>query len=160
MLNKASIKQILVAILAGAPAHADPPAAHAPAVRAFHDWRLDCTAGLCAPGTTVAGRDGSEVLRVAVRDGATLTITTRLPLYLPDGLLLAIDGMAERRLPWWTCGAAGCEARLSLDPELEAALRRERIGYATFTLLDGMSVRIGFSLIGYQAAARAAVSPP
>ena len=65
-------------------------------------------------------------------------------------------------MPWRTCGAGGCEATLPIDPELAEALRRERGGSAIFTLVDGVPVRLGFSLLGYQAAARArdAVSRP
>jgi invasion protein IalB len=162
MLNKLPVKQTLVAILLVAgPALGDPPAAHVPAVRGFHDWRLDCTAAPCALRTTVTGSDGSEVLAVSLA-GPQVTLATRLPLYLPDGVGLAIEGMTGRQLPWWTCGAEGCEARLPLDPELAEALRRQRTGSATLTLLDGVPVRIGFSLVGFQAAARArdAVSPP
>ena len=42
--------------------------------------------------TAVAGADGSEVLRVALGAGAApaLTVSTPLPLFLPDGIRLAV----------------------------------------------------------------------
>ena len=58
-------------------------------------------------------------------------------------------------MPWRTCGAGGCEAVLPLDPPLLAALRRERAATATFTLVDGVKVRLPFSLLGFSAATRA-----
>jgi invasion protein IalB len=42
-----------------------------------------------------------------------------------------------------------------LDPALLAALKRERSGSATFTLVDGVKVRLPFSLLGFSAALRA-----
>lgn len=166
MLNKAALKQTLVAIallLAPSGAAGDPPQARA---RTFDDWRVDCTiAPLCVALTTLQGADGSEVLRLAVTQGeaASLAVTTRLALYLPDGLVLALGGSFERPVPWRTCGALGCEATLPMDPELLEALRRERAGSATFTLVTGETVRLPFSLLGFSAAFRAvdagAVSP-
>jgi invasion protein IalB len=149
MLNKALVKQTLVAILAlGAPTLADPPGARP---RAFRDWRLDCAA--CAIHTSVNGADGSEVLRLEA--GHMLVVRTPLPLFLPDGVALAFGDGPERVTPWRTCGAAGCEAALPLDPVLLEALRAERAGSATFTLVDGVQVRVPFSLLGFSAALRA-----
>jgi invasion protein IalB len=45
---------------------------------------------------------------------------------------------------------------MPVDAELLAALRRERTGMAGFTLVEGVPVRLGFSLMGF-AAARAAL---
>jgi invasion protein IalB len=161
MLNKALAKQTLVAILLATPTLADPPAARVP-VRGFDDWRLDCRGTPCAIYTAVSGTDGGEVLRIAVEAGPApaLVVTTPLPLYLPDGLALLIAGGPALALPWRTCGAYGCEARLPLAPEFAAALRRERAGSATFTLVEGVPVRLGFSLVGYVAAARARDASP
>jgi invasion protein IalB len=161
MLNKALAKQTLFAILLAAPALADPPAARLP-VRGFDDWRLDCRGEHCAIYTTVAGADGSEVLRVGVESGpaTALVVTTPLPLYLPDGLALVLGAGPTLDLPWRTCGGGRCEARLPLAPELAAALRRERSGSATFTLVEGIPVRLGFSLVGYAAAGRARDASP
>jgi invasion protein IalB len=151
---------LVLILLCAVPALADPPAAHAPPLRAFDDWRLDCRQEPCAIATSVAGADGSEVLRLASTGGA-LAVTTALPLHLPDGIVLAFGDRLVRPAPWRTCSASGCEATLPLDPELGQALRRERDGSATFTLVDGVAVRLPFSLIGYSAALRAAaeVSP-
>ena len=138
-------------LAAAAPASADPPGAWAHRVEAFRDWRLDCRADPCELATSVRGADGSEVLRVAVT-GEALALTTPLPLFLPDGLALAVGADPARAVPWRTCGARGCEAALPLDPLLLAALRRERAGAATLTLVDGVKVRLPFSLLGFSAA--------
>ena len=92
------------------------------------------------------------MLRLAVAAGGALAVTTALPLHLPDGIVLAFGDRLVRPAPWRTCGASGCEATLPLDPELGQALRRERDGSATFTLVDGVAVRLPFSLIGFSAA--------
>ena len=91
MLNKALCKQTLVLILIAGAALADPPAAQVP-VRAFADWRLDCTAQPCEIHTLVRGADGTEVLRLGRGPGEAplLEVSTPLALYLPDGLTLAI----------------------------------------------------------------------
>jgi invasion protein IalB len=160
MLNRILSFQTLVAMLAVSPAvplRADPPAALAERVQVFRDWRLDCRADPCSLHTSVRGADGSEVLRLAVGAGEApiLTLSTPLPLFLPDGIGLAVGAEPERSVPWRTCGAAGCQAVLPLDPELLAAIRRERAGTAAFTLVDGVRVRLPFSLLGVSAATAA-----
>lgn len=155
MLNKALFKQTLVSIVAlaclGGPALADPPHARVP-VRGFGAWHLDCTAAPCTLFTSVAGSDGSEILRLAAIDGPQLRVTTPLPLYLPDGLTLAIGAEPPRPIVWRTCDPTGCEARIPLDDDLEAALKRERAATVTLTLVDGIAVRLGVSLLGYSRA--------
>ena len=80
----------------------------------------------------------------------SLAVATPLPLFLPDGLALAVGAEPERPMRLADLrrgrlrGAAAARPRRSL-----AALRRERGGSATFTLVDGVPVRLGFSLIGY-----------
>jgi invasion protein IalB len=155
MINKASQKQTLVVILAmlAAPAAADPPAAWKSG-QTFRDWHLECPAAACPAQTVVVGADGSEVLRVALkaRPTAALTVTTVLPLFLPDGIVLGIGERPPLSAPWRTCGKAGCEATLPLDPELLEAVQRERGGSVTLTLVEGVKVRIPFSLLGVSAA--------
>jgi invasion protein IalB len=157
MLNKPLVKQTLVAILiAAAPALADPPHARVP-VRGFADWRLDCTGDACLPYTAVRGAGGAEVLRLTLLAGEPplIEVSTPLALYLPDGLVLALGAEPPLPLVWRTCGPDGCAARLTVTPELAAALRRERAGAVTFTPADGVPVRIPFSLMGHMAALRA-----
>ena len=164
MLNRTLSFQTLVGIVAAAlpalslPALADPPSAWPGQVQAFRDWRLDCRADPCALDTVVRAGDGSEVLRVAVTGGAApaLVLATSLPLYLPDGTALAIGSDPERPVAWRTCGTGGCEATLPLDPAALASLRRERGGTAAFTLVDGVRVRLPFSLLGFSAGLAAA----
>lgn len=154
MLNKPLGMQTFVAtLLAALPALADPPAAwHAP--QTFRDWQLDCPGAPCAAHTSVSGADGSEVLRVAVTAGPApaLRITTPLPLFLPDGIVLALGSAPPLAAVWRTCDPSGCEATLALDPALVATLRRERAGSVTLTLVEGVKVRLAFSLHGVSAA--------
>lgn len=159
MLNRTLSFQTLVSILLLAvPAAADPPSALAGRVQHFRDWRLDCRADPCAALTSVRGADGSEVLRVSLAPGEVpvLALATPLPLFLPDGLALAVGDAAPVPVPWRTCTATGCEATLALDPALLAALRRAPGGSAAFTLVDGVTVRLPFSLRGFTAAEAAA----
>ncbi len=148
----------------GDPASADPPGHRREgAPERFLDWQMACRSEACAISTRVAGAEGDEVLRLSLAraPGRDLTITTPLPLLLPDGLLLAIGPTLQRRVPWRSCSARGtCEARLPLDAETLAALRRERGGTATFTLLENQPVRVGFSLMGFSGALRALDPPP
>lgn len=158
MLNRILCFQTLVWIAAlSQPGLADPPSAWPARVQAFRDWRLDCRADPCALSTVVRAADGSELLRVGVTggDAPQVTLTTPLPLFLPDGLALAIGRDPERPVDWRTCGAGGCEATLPLDAPTLASLRRERGGTAALTLVDGVRVRLPFSLLGFSAAREA-----
>ena len=155
MLNKATLKQLLVGFLPFTmPASADPRDATQPLQQIFADWQLVCHPGPCEVHTEVDGADGRAVLRLSA-DNDILTVATDLPLFLPDGLALGIGDAPEREAPWRTCDAGGCAATLPLDPDLLAALRRERAGAATFTLVDGVPVRLTFSLMGFTDARRA-----
>lgn len=134
------------------PVHGPPPP---PAPVIFEDWRLDCAGGDCVVRTGVAGAEGATVLALEAGSEA-LVIRTALPLHLPDGLGLALgEAGAERAAVWRTCDASGCEARLPLEPDLLAALRRERAGNLRFTLVSGERVRVAVSLMGFTAAWRA-----
>ncbi|MFO1143931.1 MAG: invasion associated locus B family protein [Amaricoccus sp.] len=147
------MQTFVATLLASLPAIADPPAAwHAP--EPFRDWQLDCPGTACPAHTSVRGSDGSEVLRVIAAAGPApvLRILTPLPLYLPDGIALTLGGAPPWVAPWRTCGADGCEATLALDPLLLARLRSERSGNVTLTLVDGVKVRLSFSLHGVSAA--------
>jgi invasion protein IalB len=162
MLNNLVSKQRLVLILLVAfPALADPPHSRGGLSATFRDWRLDCMDGTCTASTRLAAADGTEVLRLSVAgaEPRVLAVVTPLPLHLPDGLALALGPRPESRAPWRTCGASGCEATLALDADLLEALRRERAGAASFTLVDGVRVRLGVSLLGFSAALDALDAP-
>ncbi len=154
MINKAlGIHTFFATLLAALPLSADPPGAwHAP--RSFRDWQLDCRGTACPVHTAVKGADGAEVLRLTLTAGPqpALRITTPLPLFLPEGIALALGDNPPWIAPWRTCGAAGCEATLALDPLLLGALRRERSGSVTLMLVEGVKVRLAFSLHGVSAA--------
>jgi invasion protein IalB len=146
--------QTLVATLVAAlPAFADPPAAWHDG-QGFRDWQLECPGAACPAHTSVRGADGSEVLRVTAAPGGLpkLRVTTPLPLFLPDGIALAVGDDPPWIAPWRTCTPAGCEATLALDARLLDALRRAPGGAVTLTLVDGVRVRLAFSLRGISAA--------
>jgi invasion protein IalB len=153
---------VLAVLLAGRAGAAEmPPAGEAygppppPPVEAFEDWTLACPEGACTVATRVEGTGGAAVL-VLEAGAEALVVRTPLPLLLPEGLGLTLGQADEERTAQWrTCDATGCEARLTMEPDLLAALRRERDGTLRFTLASGERVRIGVSLIGFTAAWRA-----
>lgn len=155
----AFVATCILEAIRGGPVAADPPGHRGERPpEPFLDWQMACPEQACAISTRVAGADGSDVLRLrlAREPGRDLSVTTPLPLLLPDGLTLAIGPTLERQVPWRSCSAGGeCEARLPLDAETLAALRRERSGTATFTILENQPVRVGFSLMGFTGALRA-----
>lgn len=161
MLNKCLRNLSFFAIAMGmsvlaSPAPADPPGPGRRGPAPYEDWRLDCREAPCAAYGPVFGNDGSEVLRLALpRGGAALIVQTPLPVYVPDGVTLALGARLPRTAPWRTCGPTGCEAWLPLDPDLLEAVRDERGGSVTLTLADGTPVRIALSLRGSAAALKA-----
>ncbi len=174
MLNEMVQKQTLVAILIGLgtgaamaaemPAEIDAAgedvreiAPAEPDAGVFDDWRLVCGETGCRVQTQVLATDGTEVLRVEAEGApAELRFVTALGLHLPDGLAAGIGADTVRELAWRTCGPeTGCLAEVPLDGEMLAAMRRERSGTATLTLVEGVPVRLGYSLMGFSAAWRA-----
>lgn len=167
MLNKFIRKHrlVVIALLMALPrnAEADPPAIRAMTQteaggRGFAAWRLACGAGRqdCAIGTEIRAADGSPVLRLQrPATGSHLRIVTTLPLFLPDGVSLAIGEAAPWAVAWRTCRGDTCTADLDLTPELQAALRRERTATVALTLEEGLALRFPVSLLGYTAAERA-----
>jgi invasion protein IalB len=125
----------------------------------LQDWTLSCD-GDCEISTGIAAADnaGAIVLELRVSGPAAsrlFSINTSLPLYLPDGVEISFGDSESRPVVWRTCNAQGCEARVELEPDLLAALRRERAGSATLTLENGVRVRLAVSLMGFSAAFRA-----
>lgn len=161
MLNKCLRNLSFFAIAIGMsalalPTLADPPAPGRRGPAIYEDWRLDCREAPCTAYGPVFGSDGSEVLRLALpRGGAALIVRTPLPIYVPDGVMLALGARGTRASPWRICGPTGCEAWLPLDADLLEAVREERAGSVTFTLSEGTPVRIALSLRGSAVALKA-----
>lgn len=146
---------LAVAIHAGA-AIADPPGPGRRGPAVYDDWRLDCREPPCVAYGRVIGADGSELLRLSLpRGGAALVVRTTLPVFVAEGVMLAIGARALRTAPWRTCGPDGCEAWFLIDPDLLGSVRNERGAAVTLTLADGMPVRLTVSLRGSSAALRA-----
>lgn len=150
-------RALAVALALTGPAAADPPAVYG-ARRAealtFRDWRLHCQGPACALRSVVRGGDGSVVLSAAL-EGQTLRFETALPLFLPDGVTLALGDDALREIPWRTCDPLGCRAEATLDEGLLDSLKRERSAEVTLTLLDQVRIRLPVSLLGLSAALKA-----
>lgn len=156
---------LAAALAAAAPVAADPPAAYGARRAAeitFRDWRLACLGDDCAIRTVLKGADGSAVLALEARragEGGELAVATPLPLFLPDGLALALGDAPPREAPWRTCDRDGCSALLPVDGDLLAALKRERTADVGLTLVEGVRVRLSASLLGFTAAWQA-LPPP
>lgn len=130
-------------------------------ITGFQDWALDCT-GPCVLTHVIRGvdPDATDVLRLSLRRGVeqenpVLTLTTPLPLYLPDPLILTPEGEDPRPVPWLTCVPEGCAAQVALDGDLLEALRRRRHATVEVTLVDGSHARLTASLLGLTAALKA-----
>jgi len=154
------VGMLLGALMAGS-ARADPPVAPSSLIVdiTLQEWTLSCD-GECQISTMIAAADdpGAKVLELRVSGPAAarwLSITTSLPLYLPDRVGLVLGKNEPRLLVWRTCGTDGCEARAELEPDLLAELQRERAGSSALTLENGVQVRLGVSLMGFSAAYRA-----
>ena len=149
------------AALIAAPAAAEPPLVPppAPAPAAFGDWHLACAAAGCRIETELraAPPRSGPLLRLSVEaaDARTLLVRTPLPLFLPDGLRITPRETEPVAVPWITCGAVSCEARVPLDPAFLAALRKQPAAHLELTLRDGARARLPVSLIGFTAAYRA-----
>lgn len=154
-----AIAQFAAAAEAPSEAVAEPPEAAAEIEARFEDWRLVCPKA-CHIEVAVRGEAGAgrEVLRLRVEGpepARVLVVETPLPLYLPDGLNVAVGGAEPRATVWRTCGPEGCEARLMLEPALLAAMRGGRAATLAFTVADGGRVRLPASLMGFTAAEQA-----
>ncbi len=142
--------------LAGADV-AEPEDASSNAAR-FEDWALACVEEECEIRTEIRGADDSLVLTLALpKDelrGAELR--SPLPIAVADGPVIELGTSTLIEAGWTTCGTAeGCVARLERNPARIFALQKERTGSVTFTLADGVAVRIGLSLMGFSAALEA-----
>lgn len=127
------------------------------------DWTLHCDTDTCGISTAVKSETGETLFNISVfsSDPPQVVLATPLPLYLPDGLSVAVDPNYSVNLPWFTCTPVGCEIRRELDLALDAAFRAGSGGSVAFTVVDGVKVRLAFSLLGYTSAsnALAAISP-
>ncbi len=160
MVKKIWQKQQLVAIILAAltaPAAADPSGAPPVTTVGYRDWLVECADVPCRLSTSVEGADGTPVVLVSLdgpEEAVALAVTTRLAVFVPDGMMLSVGEDPDRLLAWRVCGPDGCEARLPADPDLIAALKRAPDGRVTLTLSDGTPIRLAFSLRGFTGAWR------
>ncbi len=172
---------LVLTVALAAPAPADPPGTRTwtgadanvltnrnTSDRTFSDWTLECDETPCRASTYVHSETGEDLFRVSVLAGTPprYVFATPLPLYLPDGLRITVEPNLSLPLPWYTCVDSECEARHALDPATDSAFRAGKDGSLTFSLVDGVQVRLRFSLVGYTdataelAAVRPAPSSP
>ncbi len=138
-------------------------------VESYRDWVVRCSAaeGEGANGTRQCemaqeirqrGEGGRRVLSMAVQrgtdDAAQMTLLGPFGVRLSEGLSLRIDDAEapQVRIGFLTCVPDGCIAAAPLPPELAAALRGGSTLEAEMMALNGETVRIGLSLMGFTAA--------
>lgn len=133
-------------------------------VRSFEDWRVTCSVQElddCRVWQRIQVLQESEahdVLAVSLApadDGLTLIVQTPLDVYLPADFALRIDGQDERRVRFRHCNPAGCWVLIPADGNLLRAFQRGQEAEAALSLVEGQTVRISFSLMGFTAALNA-----
>jgi invasion protein IalB len=131
------------------------------AIKAFTDWHYSCDGGDagCRVWQRVQlahGETTQDVLALSLaptEDGArALLVQTPLDVYLPADLGLKIGGNAERRIRFRNCNAQGCWVLVPITDRLLTEMKRGRSGAVALKLMDGETVRISFSLLGFTAA--------
>ena len=105
----------------------------------------------------VAGDVAQDVMSVSLApsggaDGLVLVIQTPLDVYLPADFALRVDGGRERRARFRNCNGAGCWVVIPAGGSLLRDLRRGLEAQAAFSLIEGETIRISFSLRGITAA--------
>lgn len=132
-------------------------------VQVFEAWRVSCggaEADSCRVWQrvqVVAGDVAQDVMSVSLApsegtDGLVLVIQTPSDVYLPADFALRIDRGRERRARFRNCNAAGCWVVMPVDADFLRDLRRGLEAQAAFSLVEGETVRISFSLLGMTAA--------
>ncbi|MEE4188007.1 MAG: invasion associated locus B family protein [Roseobacter sp.] len=128
-------------------------------VQVFEAWRVSCggaEADSCRVWQrvqVVVGDVAQDVMSVSLAPsegtgGLVLVIQTPSDVYLPADFALRIDRGRERRARFRNCNAAGCWVVMPVDADLLRDLRRGLEAQAAFSLVEGETVRISFSLRG------------
>ncbi len=131
----------------------------------FEDWRIACSAAAasgrlrpCVMQQFVQRPDvpgpALEILIAVLKEGGAAAAILTLPLevHLPSGARVVIDDGKGRALIFHRCIPAGCQVRLPLTAELEAAMGRGHLAYVTFVDPFGDAIEVPFSLLGFTAA--------
>jgi len=137
-------------------AHAQPAASEV-----FQDWVLTCEAvgKPCYVSQSANLKEtGQRVLRVAVgyldaESKPLLHLSVPLGIYIPAGVALKIDEVAQLKAEVRTCTASGCEAILHLDNSLSESLEAAKTSQVAF--LDALTRRqivIVVSMAGFKEA--------
>ena len=130
-------------------------------IQFFEAWRVSCpqnTADSCRVWQRVqVNHDGVAqdvmVVSIAPTDrGLALLVQVPLDIYLPADFGLQVDGRHERRLRYRNCNETGCWVAAPADAQMLSQLRRGITAEATMRLVEGETVRISFSLLGFTAA--------
>lgn len=133
-------------------------------VSTFQDWRVTCSVDAledCRVWQRVQVQQSDElhdVMAVSLApsdDGLVLIFQTPLDVYLPADFALRIDGQREQRMRFRHCNPAGCWVLIPADTGLLRALQRGQKAEAALSLVEGQTVRISFSLMGFTSALEA-----
>ena len=130
-------------------------------IQFFESWRVSCpqdTADSCRVWQRVqVHHDGTaqDVMAVSIApadQGLVLLVQVPLDIYLPADFGLRVDGQGERRLRYRNCNQTGCWVAAPADAQLLRQFRRGITAEAALSLVEGETVRISFSLLGFTAA--------
>ena len=125
------------------------------------NWLVSCTntgsegSLTCEMSQSVVMSDsGARILTATVRPGAdptrpTLLMTLPHGLFLPAGVVLAIDGGRRDPLPIETCDAAGCYLGLVIEPDLLAALEKGAELHVLMESLQRQEIDLTLTLDGF-----------
>jgi invasion protein IalB len=155
------VASLIIAVLALSAAAESVGAADAE-VRAFRDWALRCPPdGSCLLEQRIfVEGDREPLMHLSLQyagPSRELMAAVRVPLgvLLPQGLALAVDDDAPRKVPFHHCRKEGCFAIFPMPDRLAARFRSGLRATLTVDLVEGKSVSVPASLLGVTAGLRA-----
>lgn len=131
-------------------------------VRAFRDWALRCgPQGECLLEQRILVQDRKDpLMHVSLQyagPNRQLMAAVRVPLgvVLPEGLAVAVDDDAPRKVPFHHCRGDGCYAIFPMPERLAARFRAGLGATLTVHLVEGKTVSVPLSLMGVTAGLKA-----
>lgn len=135
------------------------PAVAEEAPKIFGAWQLYCENGQCRIRQGLANPErpgivyGSEVQYMRGKEGAYLTLSFPLGIYLPPGIGLKV-GDLTRDAPMTVCLPIGCQAIIEIDDELASGLQSAKDYQVRFYTTKGSPNEVTYSLTGFVQAHR------